>query len=47
MGKRCDFGEKGCYMEVTEELEDKLNTLFVISIAVFMIIFWFLIIPSA
>ena len=34
-------------MKVTKELEDKLNTLFVISIAVFMIIFWFLIITSA
>jgi hypothetical protein len=34
-------------MEVSEEVESKLNTLFVLAIAIFIVIFWFLIMPIA
>jgi len=32
---------------ITKKMEDQLNYIFVLSIAVFLIIFWFLVIPSA
>jgi len=34
-------------MEICKEVEDKLNILFVISITVFIILFWFFIMPAA
>ena len=34
-------------MEISEALEEKVNTLFVAGLIVFIILFWFLVIPSA
>jgi len=34
-------------MKISEGYEDKINTAFVIFITVFIILFWFFIIPSA
>jgi hypothetical protein len=33
-------------MNVSEELESKLDAIFILSITIFMIIFWFIIMPS-
>ena len=40
------FFERGVPMNISEELESKLDIIFVVSIAIFMILFWFLIMPS-
>jgi len=32
-------------MEISKEVESKLNTIFVIAIAIFIIAFWFFIMP--
>jgi len=34
-------------MEIPETLENKLNAAFVAGLTVFIIVFWFLVIPSA
>jgi hypothetical protein len=33
-------------VNISEELESKLDTIFVLSIAFFIVLFWFLIIPT-
>jgi hypothetical protein len=33
-------------MNISKELEEKIDTLFVVVIAIFMVLFWFLIIPT-
>ena len=37
----------GMHMNISEELEEKLDTIFVIVIAIFIIILWFLVMPSS
>ena len=39
--------QRRCTMEISEALEEKVNTLFVAGLTVFIILFWFLVIPSA
>jgi len=34
-------------MELSETMEDRINTIFVAGLVVFIIVLWFLIIPSA
>jgi len=34
-------------MEIPESLENKLNAAFVVGITLFIVVFWFLVIPSA
>jgi len=34
-------------MEISETLENKLNAVFVAGLTVFIVVFWFLVIPSA
>ena len=33
-------------MDISETLEDKINTAFVVGLVVFIVIFWFLVMPS-
>ncbi len=38
---------EGMLVNISEDVQNKLDVLFVVSIAFFIIIFWFLIIPGA
>lgn len=38
---------EGMLVNISEDVQNKLDVLFVASIAIFIIIFWFLIIPGA
>lgn len=41
------YYQEGMFMNISEGLQGKLDVLFVTSIAIFIIVFWFLIIPGA
>ncbi len=41
------YYQERIFMNISEELQGKLDALFVTSIAIFIIVFWFLIIPGA
>lgn len=41
------YYQEGMLMNISEGLQGKLDVLFVTSIAIFIIVFWFLIIPGA
>jgi hypothetical protein len=43
----CFLGKRRCTMEIPEALENKLNAAFVAGLTVFIVVFWFLVIPSA
>ena len=43
----CFLGKRRCTMEIPETLEKKLNAAFVAGLTVFIIVFWFFVIPSA
>ncbi len=36
---------EGCKIEISEELESKLNTIFALVLAIFIIVFWFFVMP--
>ncbi len=38
---------EGMLMNISEDVQSKLDVLFVAGIAIFIVVFWFLVIPSA
>lgn len=43
----CNIVENGYTMEISEDVEEKINIAFVVGLVVVVVAFWFLIIPSA
>ncbi len=39
------LGVGGMHIEISEELESKLNTIFAVVLAIFIIVFWFFVMP--